>query len=200
MLLPSLSISSCLQPHDHPQHPTSSHLGLENGFDLLVINMQHGSTTARRGDTTGVLFMQETAVIATIEDFMWLKLHMVQPSASSSTANSSPNSASHLLSPSYTMAALQEQVLHWGPNFFSQNGTQPLVYVVVLLMSQHFGHAVQYMGSQTDLKDHGVHLAIACNHLKVGSPSHPPPPSTSLSEQTVADRRDSACGHLLRML
>ncbi len=57
--------------------------------------------------------------------------------------------------------------MHWGPNFFSQNGTQPLVYVVVLLMSQHFGHAVQYMGSQAELKDHGAHLAIACNHLKV---------------------------------
>lgn len=62
---------------------------------------------------------------------------------------------------------LQEEVLHWGPNFFSQNGTQPLVYVAVLLMSQHFGHAVQYMGSQAELKDHGAHLAIACNHLKV---------------------------------
>jgi hypothetical protein len=62
---------------------------------------------------------------------------------------------------------LQEEVMHWGPNFFSQNGTQPLVYVVVLLMSQHFGHAVQYMGSQAELKDHGAHLAIACNHLKV---------------------------------
>ena len=66
------------------------------------------------------------------------------------------------------MTALQDEVLHWGPNFFSQNGAQPLVYVVVLLMSQHFRHAVEYMGSQTQLKDHGTHLAIACNHLKVG--------------------------------
>jgi len=49
-------------------------------------------------------------VIATIEDFMWLKLHMVQPTASSSAATSSrlsPTSSSNLLSPSYTMAALQ---------------------------------------------------------------------------------------------
>ncbi|DBA91772.1 TPA: hypothetical protein ACH3X1_003362 [Trebouxia sp. C0004] len=113
---------------------------------------------------------REPTVIATIEDFMWLKLHMVQPTASSPTATSSrlsPTSSSKLLSPSYTMAALQEEVLHWGPHFFSQNGTQPLVYVVVLLMSQHFGHAVQYMGSQAELKDHGAHLAIACCHLKL---------------------------------
>ena len=99
------------------------------------------------------------------------------------------------------MAALQEQVLHWGPNFFSQNGTQPLVYVVVLLMSQHFGHAVQDMGSQKDPKAHGVHLAFACNPLKVGPPPHPPPPPRpALSEQTGADRGDGACGRLLRML
>lgn len=113
---------------------------------------------------------REPIVIATIEDFMWLKLHMVQPTASSSAATSSrlsPTSSSNLLSLSYTMAALQEEVLHWGPNFFSQNGTQPLVYVAVLLMSQHFGQAVQYMGSQAELKDHGAHLAIACNHLKL---------------------------------
>ncbi len=65
------------------------------------------------------------------------------------------------------MTALQEEVLHWGPNFFSQNGAQPLVYVVVLLMSHHFRHAVEYMGSLAELRDHGAHLAIACNHLKV---------------------------------
>lgn len=115
--------------------------------------------------------VQDSSIIGTIEDFMWLKLHMVQPSTSSAISSASrlsPTSSSNLLSPTYTMTALQDEVLHWGPNFFSQNGAQPLVYVVVLLMSQHFRHAVEYMGSQTQLKDHGTHLAIACNHLKVG--------------------------------
>lgn len=64
---------------------------------------------------------------------------------------------------------LQEEVLHWGPNFFSQNGAQPLVYVVVLLMSQHFRKAAEYMGDQAELREHGTHLAIACNHLKVST-------------------------------
>ena len=67
---------------------------------------------------------------------------------------------------------MQEEVLHWGPNFFSQNGAQPLVYVVVLLMSQHFRRAAEYMGDQAELQEHGTHLAIACNHLKVGPCLH----------------------------
>lgn len=65
---------------------------------------------------------------------------------------------------------LQEEVLHWGPNFFSQNGAQPLVYVVVLLMSQHFRRAAEYMGDQAELREHGTHFEIACNHLKVSTP------------------------------
>lgn len=64
-------------------------------------------------------------------------------------------------------APLQEEVLHWGPAFFSQDGAQPLVYVVVLLMSQHFRKAVEYMGDLVGLREHGTHMAIACNHLKV---------------------------------
>lgn len=73
-------------------------------------------------------------MIATIEDFMWLKLHMVQPTASSSAVTSSrlsPTSSSNLLSPSYTIAALQVTVVHLlaltsnilGP--FSQTGAMP---------------------------------------------------------------------------
>lgn len=69
--------------------------------------------------------------------------------------------------------------MHWGPNFFSQNGAQPLVYVVVLLMSQHFRKAAEYMGDQAELREHGTHMAIACNHLKVSISEnehfHPPP-------------------------
>ncbi len=63
--------------------------------------------------------VQEPTVIATIEDFMWLKLHMVQPTASSSAATSgrlSPTSSSNLLSPSYTMAALQVTVSFADPH------------------------------------------------------------------------------------
>lgn len=41
------------------------------------------------------------------------------------------------------------------------------MYVVVLLMSQHFRKAAEYMGDQAELQEHGTHLAIACNHLKV---------------------------------
>lgn len=113
---------------------------------------------------------REPAIIATIEDFMWLKLHTVQQTAAPAFGTSSrisPTSSSGLLSSSYTTKALQEEVLQWGPAMFTQNGSQPLVYVVVLLMSQLFRQAVDYMRKQTGLKDHATHLAIACNQLKL---------------------------------
>ncbi|KAL3150654.1 hypothetical protein ABBQ32_000453 [Trebouxia sp. C0010 RCD-2024] len=116
---------------------------------------------------------KEAGIIGTIEDFMWLKLHLVQPSlaASMSTSNrQSPTATSSMLSPPYSITTLQEEVLHWGPAFFSQDGAQPLVYVVVLLMSQHFRKAVEYMGDQAGLREHGTHMAIACNHHKLLSP------------------------------
>ena len=62
---------------------------------------------------------------------------------------------------------LQEEVGQWGANFLSQNGSQPLVPVAVLLMSQLFGQAVDYLAEKKELSNHAVHLAIACNHLKV---------------------------------
>ena len=62
---------------------------------------------------------------------------------------------------------LQEEVGQWGANFFSQNGSQPLVPVAVLLMSQLFDQAVKYLAEQQELSIHAVHLAIACNNLKV---------------------------------
>ena len=31
---------------------------------------------------------------------------------------------------------MQEEVLQWGPAMLTQNGSQPLIYVVVLLMCQ----------------------------------------------------------------
>lgn len=113
--------------------------------------------------------VQEQAIISTIEDFMWLKLHMVQPTSPSSSPNPrlSPNSSSNLLTPAYTLSNLQDEVVRWGPDFFSQNGAQPLVYVVVLLLSQHFRKAVEWMHTRTELKQHAVHLAIAFNHSQV---------------------------------
>ena len=39
-------------------------------------------------------------------------------------------------------------------------------------MSQQFRKAAEYMGDQAELREHGVHLAIACNHLSVRLPLH----------------------------
>ena len=113
--------------------------------------------------------VQEQAIISTIEDFMWLKLHMVQPTAHSSSSNPrlSPNSSSTLLTPAYSLSNLQDEVVRWGPDFFSQNGAQPLVYVVVLLLSQHFRRAAEWMHTRPELQQHAVHIAIALNHCQV---------------------------------
>ena len=100
---------------------------------------------------------------------MWLKLHMVQPTAPSSSPNPrlSPNSSSNLLTPAYSLTNLQDEVVRWGPDFFSQNGAQPLVYVVVLLLSQHFRRAAEWMHTRPELQQHAVHIAIALNHCQV---------------------------------
>ena len=118
--------------------------------------------------------MQEQAIISTIEDFMRLKLHMVQPAVPASSPNPrlSPNSSSNLLTPAYFLANLQAEVVKWGPDFFSQNGAQPLVYVVVLLLSQHCKEAVKWMHTRTELQQHAVHLTIALNHCQVSSRIH----------------------------
>ena len=54
--------------------------------------------------------MQEASIISTIEDFMWLKLHLVQPSAPASISTSnrqSPSASSSMLSPPYSIKTLQ---------------------------------------------------------------------------------------------
>lgn len=54
--------------------------------------------------------MQEASIIGTIEDFMWLKLHLVQPSpaAAMSTSNrQSPTATSSMLTPPYSITTLQ---------------------------------------------------------------------------------------------
>ncbi|KAL0034150.1 hypothetical protein WJX77_000431 [Trebouxia sp. C0004] len=106
---------------------------------------------------------------------MWLKLHMVQPTAPSSSPNPrlSPNSSSNLLTPAYSLTNLQEEAVRWSPESFSQNGAQPLVYVVVLLLSQHFARAVEWMHSCPELQQHATHVVIALNHCQVGCGTHP---------------------------
>ncbi|DBA96661.1 TPA: hypothetical protein ACH3X1_015516 [Trebouxia sp. C0004] len=130
--------------------------------------------------------VQEQAIISTIEDFMWLKLHMVQPTAPSSSPNPrlSPNSSSNLLTPAYSLTNLQEEAVRWSPESFSQNGAQPLVYVVVLLLSQHFARAVEWMHSCPELQQHATHVVIALNHCQ-----------EQLLQQVITDSR--AYGTLL---
>ena len=54
--------------------------------------------------------MQEASIVGTIEDFMWLKLHLVQPSSAASMSSSSrqsPAATSSMLSPPFSITTLQ---------------------------------------------------------------------------------------------
>ena len=90
--------------------------------------------------------MQETSIIGTIEDFMWLKLHLVQPSsaASMSTSNrQSPTATSSMLSPPYTITTLQVSscrgwrkwpVFLAGRSLLNFSSSSPLPFPLLLLL------------------------------------------------------------------
>lgn len=45
----------------------------------------------------------------------------------------------------FLLSDLQTQLNHWGASYFTDKGKQPLLYVVVLLYSLQFTHALAFL-------------------------------------------------------
>jgi len=85
-------------------------------------------------------------IIPTTQDFMWLQLAAIRDEDSD---------------PEYTLEALQNSLVQWGPAHFNPKGTNPLLYFQVLLLSQQFSQAIQYLDSHVQYKVEAVHFGCA---------------------------------------
>ncbi|GAB4816873.1 hypothetical protein N2152v2_003919 [Parachlorella kessleri] len=105
------------------------------------------------------------AFFSTIEDFLWFKLRLVRvddkgPSASVGAGYYEV----------YTLADLQQYLQQYPPGHYSHNGKEPLLYVLVLLLSLQFRAAVDFLAQEASTRDYrldAVHLGICLLHYGV---------------------------------
>ncbi|KAL4859943.1 Nuclear pore complex protein NUP93A [Chlorella vulgaris] len=111
----------------------------------------------------------------TIEDFLWFKLCLVrtQTTGASSSSGGGAGSSGGLLD-AYQLSDLQQYLQQYPASHYSHNGKEPLLYVVVLLLSLQFRAAVGFLSREAATKDYrldAVHLAICLQHASVLDPS-----------------------------
>ncbi|KAJ2887587.1 nuclear pore complex subunit [Coemansia asiatica] len=97
-------------------------------------------------------------VIQTTEDYLWAELAVVRDrdfiagvSAASAAAGS--------------LSGLQALMLKFGPAHFDPSGSNPLLYLRVLLLCGLFEHAVDYLLQVDRFQVEAVHMAILLVHL-----------------------------------
>lgn len=108
--------------------------------------------------------------IPTIEDFLWLKLSLVRSGAGAAASGSAPGMQQ------YTLADLQQYLGQYPPAHYSHGGREPLLYVVVLLLSLQHAAAVTFLAQDASARDYrldAVHLGACLWHARVldGGPS-----------------------------
>ncbi|KAL4437959.1 hypothetical protein ABPG77_004180 [Micractinium sp. CCAP 211/92] len=108
----------------------------------------------------------------TIEDFLWFKLSLVRPEgrvASVSFTGGASGSSAGVLD-CYLLSDLQNYLQQYPASHYSHNGKEPLLYVVVLLLSLQFRGAVAFLAREAATRDYrldAVHLAICLQYYGV---------------------------------
>eukprot|EP00898_Chlorokybus_atmophyticus_P001151 jgi/Chlat1/2036/Chrsp159S02326 len=90
----------------------------------------------------------------TIQDFMWVRLALIQKDESTS-----PND--------YTIKDLQFYLRQYPPSHYNKNGLDPLLYGQVLLLSLQYGDFLAYLARDRVTEPYrvdAVHFAIALSH------------------------------------
>ena len=69
-----------------------------------------------------------------------------------------------------TLANLQKMLRDWGPGHFDPTGSNPLFYFQILVLSQQFEQAVEYLSQFPDYSVEVVHLALILYHYGALNP------------------------------
>ncbi|KAJ1981318.1 nuclear pore complex subunit [Dimargaris verticillata] len=90
-------------------------------------------------------------VIQATEDYVWLQLALIRESA---TGEEHPDDQ-------YSLRDLQRLLTRFGPNHFNPNGSNPILYFQVLLLSAQFEQAINFLLQHESYRVEAVHFAIA---------------------------------------
>eukprot|EP00878_Enallax_costatus_P026786 GHUV01028785.1.p1 GENE.GHUV01028785.1~~GHUV01028785.1.p1 ORF type:complete len:713 (+),score=229.05 GHUV01028785.1:118-2256(+) len=156
---------------------------LKQDYQVLIYSLLAGDS--RSVDN---LFKLSPGLFPTMEDYIWIKLSLVNTSRSAAAAAAAAfgggggsgglYNLSGSYSPSsggavgavYTLTSLQQELNRWGPKYYSKNGKEPLLFLTVLLLSLQFKRALQFMLKEEMFKSYrldGIHLAIALHFSQV---------------------------------
>uniref|UniRef100_A0A383W7X6 Nuclear pore protein n=1 Tax=Tetradesmus obliquus TaxID=3088 RepID=A0A383W7X6_TETOB len=153
---------------------------LKQDYQLLVYALMAGDS--RSVDT---LFKLSPGLFPTMEDYIWVKLSLVNTAPAAAGAGSSlgggssswggsmsPSSGGGLGqgAPAYTLAALQAELNRWGPKYYSKDGAEPLLFLTVLLLSLQFKRGLAFLLKSDMAKAYrldGIHLALALHFTGV---------------------------------
>ncbi|KAK3874045.1 hypothetical protein Pcinc_020989 [Petrolisthes cinctipes] len=103
-------------------------------------------------------------IATTTDDYLWLKLCMVDCEASASASTSSVSSVQQdTLSLTQLQHLLYEQ---YGESHFNA-WNQPLLYTSILLLTGQFEAAVEFLSRKEALRCHAVHVALALHEMNL---------------------------------
>ncbi|KAL6074513.1 Nucleoporin nup93 [Balamuthia mandrillaris] len=104
------------------------------------------------------------SVFSTTQDWLWLQLSLIDETE----PQGEPQGGSRRgrTGQECTLRQLQELVRSYGEAHFSSRGRDPLLYFQVLLMTQQFERAIQYLRKE-QFHVEAVHFAIALHHFGV---------------------------------
>lgn len=124
----------------------------------------------------------------TIEDFLWLKLGLVRQSISLSDGPLGSQRAVAVGMESFSLEALQHYLRQYPPSHYSHGGREPLLYVIVLLLSLQWAMAVAFLARDPSTRDYridAVHVGICLWHAGVIGASKPSSLTAGDADATV---------------
>lgn len=130
----------------------STSRGNADPFKLLVFNIL-GKCDVSKSFAT---------ICNTTQDFIWLKLTMISESEDPIPPGFTSND--------YSLSKLQNLLIEYGPDHFTKSGKNPLLYFQVLLMSQQFEKAIEYLCSVDGFTVESLHFAICLYYYGVLRP------------------------------
>ncbi|GAX79377.1 hypothetical protein CEUSTIGMA_g6819.t1 [Chlamydomonas eustigma] len=136
---------------------------LRSPYMALVCALLSGDNRSVDALMATLASLSVPSVLSTIEDFMWCKLTFVGGSVSQvGTAFSTHSSLSGVSS--YQLADLHADLNRWPATYYSKQGKEPLLYIMILLLSLQFQEALRFLWKDETTKMYrvdAVHMAIA---------------------------------------
>lgn len=143
-----------------PNQPINAKL--ESQIKMLYKRQIQNATDPYKCAVYGIVgccdVLEHSKVAKTTDDFLWIQLSMIRPSAGGSDEDT--NSPDHL-----TYSALQTIILEkYGEKHFNAN-EQPHLYFQVLALTGQFEPAIEFLARFDRYRTHAVHIALALNEL-----------------------------------